>query len=77
MTRATEKPVRRIVVAEDRFGTTEYVVEIRSRTMTIRPIRTRRGGPQEVELPFGAVYLRGMISRVEAEKRERRRGRAR
>lgn len=77
MTRATEKPVRRVVISEDRFGTNDYVVEIRARTLTMRPVRTRRGGPQEIEVPFGALYLRAMIARVEATKRERKRRRAR
>lgn len=71
MTRATEKPVRRIVVTEDRYGYAEYVVEIRARTLTMRPSRTRRGGPQEVTLPFGAIYVRAMMARVEGKRRAR------
>lgn len=71
MTRATDKPVRRIVVTEDRFGRTEYVAEVRARTLTLRPVRTRRGGPQEIELPFGAIYLRGMMARVDRKRRTR------
>ena len=70
MTRATQKPVVRVVVGgDDRLGRQELVAEVRDRVLTLRPVRTRREGPQEVTVPWGAIYLRAMVARVEEERR--------
>lgn len=70
MTRASDKPLRRVVVAEDGFaGDREFVVEITARTLTIRPVRTRRGGPVEVVALWGAIHTRGMMAKDEAARR--------
>lgn len=58
MTRATEKPVKRIVKSTNRrdHRITEFTVEIRRDDLTMRPIRTKSGGPAEVVIPWSAVY---------------------
>ena len=54
MTRATSKPVRRIVVGM--HG--ELVAEIRDHTLTLRPLRTRAGGRAEVSIAWESIYIR-------------------
>jgi len=73
MTRATEKPLRRLVQAGS-FGT--MVLELRAETIVLRPYRSRRGGPAEVLVSHGAIYLRSMMVRVEAERAAKRKARA-
>jgi hypothetical protein len=60
MTKATDKPVRRLVQTKH-WGT--LVVEIRERTFTIRPPRARRDGPAAVELAYGQLYQRGLLAK--------------
>ena len=58
MTRATDKPLRRVV--RDAQGR-EYVAELRADTVSLRPLRSRRGGPADVVMGWGALYLRGLL----------------
>lgn len=44
MTRATEKPLARVLVG---YQGQEYVVELTTRLITVRPKGSRRGGPAE------------------------------
>jgi hypothetical protein len=75
-TRATEKPVKRIVESVYAgLQTSAFVVEVRARTLTLRPTRTKRGGPAEISLTYGAIYLRAMQAQVDAKLRERARQR--
>lgn len=55
MTRATDKPLRRIV--RDSQGR-EYVAELRADTVSLRPLRSRRGGPADVTVGWGSLYVR-------------------
>lgn len=71
MTRATEAPLRRIV--RDRRGH-EYVAEIRADILSLRPLRTRRGGRADVSIGWGAVYVRGCLARPKAPRRPVSRG---
>ena len=73
MTRADEtKPVRRVVQTDDG----EMVAEVRARTLTLRPVRTRKGGPAEVCLSFSSLYTRALLARVTPlEQRKRRKAR--
>jgi len=54
VTRATARPLRRVVVGL--HG--ELVAEIRERTLTLRPLRTRRGGRAELVIPWESIYIR-------------------
>lgn len=71
MTKATARPVRRKVVARD----DEFVAELRDRTLTLRPIRTRSGGPAEITVTWGQIYLRAMMQRADTRKSKKRGGR--
>jgi hypothetical protein len=72
MTEATNaSPTRRLM--KDRDGKT-LVVELSQGLVTIRPLGTRRGGPQEVELPIGAVYQRGVMSKLATAPKRVKRG---
>lgn len=77
MTRAEKSPVTRIVAAEDRFGVREFVVTLTGRVLYIRPIRTKRGGPQAMEVPYGVLHQRLVEAAVEARLREKRKARKR
>jgi len=60
-TRASKSPVTRIV------STTyegELVAEIGPRTVVLRPLRTRKGGPAEVEVSWGLIYQRALSARA-------------
>lgn len=72
MTRASKSPVKRIVSDGDGG---EFVAEIEDRILTLRPLRSRKGGEGEVSVPWGAIYLRAMVSRVEEKRRLKKRGR--
>lgn len=74
MTEATnEKPTRRVM--RDREGKS-LVVELSRGLVTIRPLGTRRGGPQEAELEIGLAYLQAMRAKLGvAAPRPARRGR--
>jgi hypothetical protein len=69
MTVATDKPTRRIVRTSDQ----EMVAEVRGDTLTLRPKGTRRGGPAEVSVLWGAIYYRAMLERTSQGKRRSRR----
>lgn len=73
MTRATAHAIRRVVTTTDG----EMVAEITDRTLALRPLRSRRGGPGEVVVLWGSIYLRAMLARVEEKKREKRKGKKR
>lgn len=73
MTRASEtRPTVRQL--ESVLGDT-YVVELRRTTITVRPKGSRKGGRSEVSITPGALYLRLMQARVDAEKASKRRAR--
>jgi hypothetical protein len=73
MVRATnERPTRRRV--SSRLGQ-EYVVELRAETIAIRLKGARRGGPMEVFVTPGAVFIRALQARVDKEKAEKRKAR--
>ena len=71
MTRATDHPIRRIV--RDRHGR-EYVAEIRADTLSLRPLRTRRGGPADVVAFWGQVYIRLYHPAIKKKRRAVKRG---
>ena len=71
MTRATSQPTRRIV--QDKTGR-EYVAEVRADTLALRPLRSRRGGPADVVMTWGAVYTRALLARPKARRRHVSRG---
>ena len=74
MTRAKEtRPTVRIVQSAEGL----MVAEIGAATLTLRPYRTRKGGPSEASVGWGAIYLRAMLARVEEQRRTRRRAGAR
>ena len=80
MTPATTKGTRRLVMAPQLTGETElYVAEVKQYELTLRPYRAKRGGPAEVSIPWGAIYLRQVAEQVNAERRAKklRRGRGR
>jgi hypothetical protein len=69
MTRATDsRPTRRVLITIDGV---ELVVELRRRSITVRPLGSRRGGPAEVELTPGSIYLRALMDRIDQERREK------
>ena len=51
------------------------VAEVRDRVLTLRPSRTRKGGPAEITVSWEAIYYRAMLAQVEAERRIKRHGR--
>jgi len=71
VTRATSQPTRRIV--QDKTGR-EYVAEVRHDTLTLRPLRSRRGGPADVSIGWGAIYARACLARPKAVRRRVTRG---
>lgn len=68
MTRATPKPLKRVVTTADG----EFVAEIRARTLTLRPIRSRAGGPLEITVTWGAMYVRQMSVQADRERAAKR-----
>jgi hypothetical protein len=74
VTRAQD-PRPTVRVTQSKSG--ELVVELTARTLRIRPLRTRRGGPAEVEIPVGAVYIQAMARRAEERRRARAKSRRR
>lgn len=66
------RPVRRLV--RGRLGDA-FVVEVRERTVVIRPKGSRRGGKAEVTLLPGLLYLQAMRAKLEAEKAARKKAR--
>jgi len=71
VTRATCQPVRRIV--SDRTGR-EYVAEVRADTLALRPLRSRRGGPADVVVTWGAIYTRALLAQAPKRRRTVARG---
>lgn len=75
MTRGSnDKPVRRLL--DSRSGD-RYVVELRADLILMRPFRARRGGPLEVALIPGAVYLPALRTRLAAERSAKKKSRKR
>lgn len=72
-TRASSKPLKRLVLSVD--ASQEFVAEITDRVLTLRPPKTRRGGPQEIQIGWGSIYLRAMMTRVEEQRKLKRRKR--
>ena len=56
MTRAGERPLRRIVQALQQ----DMVVEVRGEFLTLRPLGSRRGGKAEVAVKWVTVYAIGI-----------------
>lgn len=74
MTRADEAhPLRRVVSTTDG----EFVVEVLKHEIRLRPLRTKRGGPAEIQVPWGAIYYRAMLARAEDKIRSKRKGKVR
>lgn len=72
MTRGSDnKPTRRVLATAEG----EFVVELRERTVAIRPKGSRRGGPSEVVVTPTSVYTRALLARTESELREKRKAR--
>lgn len=57
---STDRPTKRIMTTL----TGELIVEIASRTLTIRPLRSKAGGPAEVTVDIRGVYERALLRRV-------------
>lgn len=74
MTKGSDtRPTRRVLMARSRFGAIDsYVVELRESLIVLRPKGAKRGGPREVVVLPGAVYLDAIRRRVDAERRERK-----
>lgn len=71
VTRAKPKALVRVVSTADG----ELVAELSDRALTLRPLRTRRGGPAAIRVSWGLIYLREMLARAEDAQRARRRDR--
>lgn len=68
MTRGSdERPTRRVLAS----GGDEYVVELRETLLLIRPKGTRRNGRSEIVVTPGQVYVRAVMARADAERREK------
>jgi hypothetical protein len=73
MTKGSDvRPTRRMMAG---FRGDHYAVELRSKVVIIRPKGARRGGPAEVTVTPGAMYVRAMMAQAEARKAMKRRGR--
>ena len=73
MTHASdESPTRRVVLG---YQGAEYVVELRSNLILVRPKGTRRGGSAEVAITPSRLHDRLLAARTEEERPRRRRGR--
>jgi len=69
VTRASDsRPTRRVMLTIDGM---ELVIELRRRTITIRPLGTRRGGPAEVEITLGSIWVRVLMDRADQAHREK------
>ena len=81
MTRLKARPLRRAVDARSEkerdfgFDRKEFIVELDDRSLRIRPLRSRAGGPAEVIVLWSQVYLHAMNAKVEEQLRSKRRGR--
>jgi hypothetical protein len=53
MTRATEKAVARLLKG---YQGAEYVVELTTQLITVRPKGAKRGGPQEVRITPSSLH---------------------
>jgi len=66
VTRASDsRPTRRVLLNLDGA---ELVVELRARSITIRPLGTRRGGRAETP---GSIYLRALMDRIDRDRSEK------
>lgn len=73
MTRASaERPTKRLVIG--RMGQ-DFVVELQSHLIVVRPKGCRRGGPAEVVISPSTLYQRLLIARADEQRAERRRSR--
>ena len=59
MTRATEKPVARLLKG---YQGKEYVVELTEQFITVRPKGAKRGGPQEVRITPSSLHDKLILS---------------
>ena len=57
---SNERPTRRLL--QSRIG--PLVVELSASTITMRPPRTKRGGPAEVTVTAGGIYEQALLRRV-------------
>lgn len=60
MTRATEKPVARVL---EGYQGALYVVELTTKFITIRPKGAKRGGPQEERITPSQLHDRLILGR--------------
>ena len=67
------KPTVRTVVTMDGFMT----AEINDNTLTLRPVGRKRGGPTEVTISWGKLYIRAMMDKVDAERAAKRKAKKR
>jgi len=65
------KPTVRTVVTMDGF----MIAELNDHTLTLRPVGRKRGGPTEVTISWGKLYIRAMMDKVDAEKAAKRKAR--
>ena len=70
MTRATDKPLRRIV---DAASLGHLVLEVTARTARLRPLGSRTGAAS-VEVPWGALYTHLLIAREDERRGHSRKG---
>lgn len=69
MTRGSDvRPTRRLLSGP----AGEYAVELRESLILIRPKGARRNGGAEIVVTPGQVYVRAVMARVDAERREKR-----
>jgi hypothetical protein len=74
VTKATDhRPVVRRVESDTEGP---LVCELTSRTIRLRPLRTRRHGPAEVEVPFGVIFIRAHMAKVMQGKPKRHAGKS-
>lgn len=72
MTKGSDlRPTRRLLAAprHDR----PFVVELLSEVIIIRPKGSRRGGPAEVAIMPGGVYVRALMERTKSTRRRKTR----
>jgi hypothetical protein len=57
---SSDHPVKRVVQTKYEG---ELVLEVTATHATLRPIRTRKGGPAEVVVTWGHIYHRALAAR--------------
>lgn len=73
MTRATSKPLRRVVQGQVFGRGLEFVIEVSDRLLVLRPKGTRRGGPAEAVVQWSGLYTRLMWDAAQERKRAKKR----